>query len=133
MLYSEFFSPLTFGLQRFSLLSRPYRELAKEYYNTYYICALPDTKVIPFTLEMLESGLLKSKYKNVKTYACKKSVFMKAWDIVNDSSIKILTKIKNIFSPDNKGICIQNRKYPISFNNQTFEIRNLQLKEKENV
>ena len=35
-LYSEFFTPLTIGLQLFALTSPAYRRILKEYYNTYY-------------------------------------------------------------------------------------------------
>lgn len=102
LLYREFFSPLTFGLQMFTVFDKSFREMAKEYYNTYYICALDDKNVNEFNLEVLEKWLLKNDYKDVKKYVDKKSVFVKAWSFLVDCYNKIWIKIENIFDTSSK-------------------------------
>ena len=113
LLYKEFFSPLTFGLQLWVIFNRAYKRIVKEYYNTYYICALHDENVKEFNLQILQDWLLKSQYRNVKEYVNKKSIFNEAWSKFMNSISKILTKVKNIFSPNNKGLVVQERKLNI--------------------
>lgn len=56
-LYSEFFRPLTMGLQLFSFTKKGYRDLIKEYHNTYYVCWQHDDRVSPLTFEKLVEWL----------------------------------------------------------------------------
>lgn len=96
LIYWEFFKPLTFGLQLFAVFDKSFRKITKEYYNTYYICALHDENVKPLTLEDLQKWLLKNDYQNVKEYVNKESLFTKALNKFNNIINKILIKIKDI-------------------------------------
>lgn len=123
LLYREFFKPLTFGLQLFSVFNKAFRNISKEYYNTYYICALHDNNVHEFTLDILKQGLLKNDYENVKNYVNKESIFSKALILFNDTSSKILTKIKNIFSPNIKKRSFQVGQLPFQDINKNDQIK----------
>lgn len=109
LIYKEFFSPLTFGLQLWSVFNKAYRKIAKEYYNTYYICALHDENVKEFNLQVLQDGLLKSEYRNVKEYTNKMTLFNKAWAWLVNFHNKIWTKIENVFNTDHQGLNLQDR------------------------
>ena len=113
LLYKEFFSPLTFGLQLWVIFNRAYKRIVKEYYNTYYICALHDENVKEFNLQILQDWLLKSQYRNVKEYVNKKSIFNETWSKFMNSISKILTKVKNIFVPNRERLSLQNRELNI--------------------
>lgn len=96
LIYREFFKPLTFGLQLFAVFNKGFRKITKEYYNTYYICALHDENVKQLTLEDLQKWLLKIDYQNVKENYDKNSLSNKALNWFNYIYHKILIKIKDI-------------------------------------
>lgn len=132
-IYSEFFKPLTFWLQLFCAFDKAWRKIKKEYYNTYYICGLPDSRVKPLTLEDLYKWLLKSDYENVKTCINKKSLFGETLNKLKYTATKVLTKVKNVSNTNNKGSSFQEFKYPISFTNKDYQVKNDLYVDKENV
>lgn len=135
LIYREFFKPLTFGLQLTCMFNTAWRKIKKESYNTYYICALNDNNVKPFNLEILQQGLLKSDYKNVKTYVGKESVFVKTWSIIVNKYNKVWAKIENFLNTTNKGGNIQDNKLclpPVSEANKIDLFKRLDQLKKEN-
>ena len=99
MLYSEFFAPLTMGIQLFSLCSSSYRRILKEYYNTYYICALTDVNVNHYSLEEFDRLLFVPDYiaklenvVEIKNYS-KKLSFDKARSKIATQYQKVWSKI----------------------------------------
>ena len=122
-IYSEFFKPLTFGLQLFCAFDKARRRIKKEYYNTYYICWLPDSRVKPLTLEDLQQGLLKSNYDHVKESVNKDSLLRKTWFKFVNIFNKILIKIKNFSHLGSKGSSVQEFKYPLSFNSKDYQVK----------
>ena len=118
-LYSEFFTPLTIGLQMFALFSKPYRRILKEYYNTYYICALHDRNVDHFNLESFDKALYVPDYiaklENVVEVKdnSKNLLFSQARSKITDKSEKIWSKIYDFLDTTNKGDNVKNNIYPI--------------------
>lgn len=118
-LYSEFFTPLTIGLQMFALCSAPYRRILKEYYNTYYICALEDRNVDHLTLEEFDKALFVPDYiaklENVVEVknSPKKLLFNKASSKISAFHNKVWSKIENILDTTNKGFNVKNSVYPV--------------------
>jgi len=102
-LYSEFFTPLTIGLQLFALCSPAYRRILKEYYNTYYICALYDKNSDHFSLEKFDRALFVPDYiaklenvVEVKT-SSKKLLSDKTRLKITNFNNKVWSKIENFF------------------------------------
>lgn len=136
LIYSEFFKPLTFGLQLFCAFNSAWRRIKKEYYNTYYICGLPDDRATSITLEEFRNALQISSYNDVKRFTDKKSIFNKTWSFVVYKFDEVLTKIKNIFSPNNKRLSLQNRSFDVQSVNKDNKIdlfKRLDQLKKENV
>lgn len=136
LIYSEFFKPLTFGLQLFCVFNRAWRKIKKEYYNTYYICWLPDDRATVMSLEEFRKNLSISDYSNVKTYSDKKSIFGKTWSFIINKRDEVLIKIENFRSPNNKGLCLQDRKLNLQNINKDNKIdlfKRLDELKKENV
>lgn len=108
-LYSEFFTPLTMVLQVFALFSPSFRKIAKEYYNTYYICALQDINSDHYTLEEFEKALFVPEYytKNVKVYVKETPKITQKFSVLTEKYNKVWTKVENFLSPIPK-------KYPVS-------------------
>ena len=139
-LYSEFFTPLTMWLQLFALCSKSYRRILKEYYNTYYICALEDMNVNHYSLEEFDKALF------VPDYIAKLENVIE----VKDSSKKLLdnktvakiskkyqafwSKIYDVLDTAPKGDNVKNSVYPIKTNYEKTlsELKSEEL-EKENV
>lgn len=102
-LYSEFFTPLTIGLQMFALMSPAYRRILKEYYNTYYICALYDKNSDHFTLESFDRALYVPDYiaklENVVEIksSSKKLLSDKTRLKITNFNNKVWSKIENFF------------------------------------
>ena len=132
-LYSELFKPLTFWFQLFCAFDKAWRSIKKESYNTYYICALEDSNVKEFNLELFKQGLLKSDYQNVKESIVKKSIFRETWFKSLNIFSKVWSKIKNLFNLDRKGSNIQEFKYPLSFHSKDYQVKKDLYVEKENV
>lgn len=136
LIYSEFFKPLTFGLQLFCAFDKAWRKIKREYYNTYYICWLQDDRASYMTLEEFKKALVKSDYKDVKKYTNKESIFNKTLNVVNNKCSQILIKIKNIFSPNCERLSLQNRELNIQNINKDNKIdlfKRLDELKKENV
>lgn len=121
-LYSELFKPLTFWFQLFCAFDKSWRAIKKESYNTYYICALEDSNVKEFNLEIFKQGLLKSNYDHVKESVVKDSLLMKTWFKFVNIFNKVLIKIKNLSYLGNKGARVQEFKYPLSFNSKDYKV-----------
>lgn len=139
-LYSEFFTPLTIGLQLFALISPPYRRILKEYYNTYYICALEDKNVNHFTLEEFDRALFVPDYiaklENVVEVKNSPKVlsFNKTRSLFVEKSKQVLTKINHLFLLDNKGDNVKNSVYPVKADYQkTLEVLKDEAVKEENV
>lgn len=121
-LYSEFFTPLTIGLQLFALTSPAYRRILKEYYNTYYICALYDKNCDHFTLESFDRALYVPDYiaklENVVEIkdSPKRLLFSKASSKALSFHNKVWTKIENFFDTANKVDLVKDRVYPTKVN-----------------
>ena len=109
LIYSEFFKPLTFGLQFLCIFDKAWRKIKKEYHNTYYICGLPDPKATYMTLDEFKNALQVSSYKNVQGYTDKKSIFNKTWSKFMNLYSKIWLKIENFLDTNSKGVSIQDR------------------------
>lgn len=109
LVYSEFFKPLTFGLQFLCIFDKAWRKIKKEYHNTYYICGLPDPKATYMTLEEFKKSLQVSSYNNVQGYTNKKSIFSETWSKFMNLYSKIWLKIENILDTNSKGVSIQDR------------------------
>lgn len=114
-LYSEFFSPWTMFLQFWMLFSKAYREIAKEYYNTYYICGLQDRNVDYFDCDRLIQGLYTPKYLrsdanviNVKTSSKVNNKLI----LLNKAYNKIWDKVFKVLDTSNVGDNVKNWVYP---------------------
>ena len=103
----------------FALMSKPYRRILKEYYNTYYICALHDRNVDHFSLEQFDKALFVPDYiaklENVVEVQnnSKKLSFDQARLKIADKSEKIWSKIYNFLDTTNKGYNVKNSIYPV--------------------
>lgn len=112
-LYSEFFTPLTIGLQLFALCSPAYRRILKEYYNTYYICALYDKNSDHYTLEKFDRALFVPDYiakleNVVEVKSRSKGVLSpETRSKISSFNIKIWSKIEDFFDTANKGDPLQ--------------------------
>ena len=121
MLYSEFFAPLTMGIQLFSLCSSSYRRILKEYYNTYYICALTDVNVNHYSLDEFDNLLFVPDYiaKNenvIEMSDPKKLSFNKTRSKIITQYQKVWSKVINFLDTSNKGDNVKNNIYPIKTN-----------------
>ena len=117
-LYSEFFAPLTMWLQIFSLMSSSYRKILKEYYNTYYICALNDINADHLSLDEFDSALfvpdyIAKKENVIEMNSPKKLSSNKIVSKINEKYKKIWTKIIDVLDTTNKGDNVKNNIYPI--------------------
>lgn len=117
-LYSEFFTPLTMWLQLFALTSKPYRRILKEYYNTYYICALEDKHADHYSLDEFDKALFVPDYiaklENViEVNNPKKLSLDKARSKALAFHEKIRSKIYRVLDTANKGDNVKNSVYPI--------------------
>ena len=119
-LYSEFFSPWTMFLQFGMLFSKAYREIAKEYYNTYYICGLKDRNVDTYTLETFKQALFTPKYlrDDAIIYNQDKSKTSDTRLFLSKAYNSFWDKVYKILDTSNVGDNVKNWKYPIKNNIQ---------------
>lgn len=137
-LYSEFFTPWTMFLQFGMLFSKSYRAIAKEYYNTYYICWLNDRYVDEFDCEKLEKALFVPKYLRDETIVINGETTNKSNNkflFLSETYNKVSKKIDKIFNTHSVGDNIQNNIYPIksSFKDTIEDIKQDEIKKENNV
>lgn len=116
-LYGEFFSPWTMFLQFGMLFSKAYREIAKEYYNTYYICGLNDRNVDFFNCDILEQALYTPKYLRDDSIVINGETSNKTSDkliLLNKTYNKVWSKIISFLDTRSIGYNVKNKKYPTS-------------------
>ena len=132
-LYSEFFTPLTIWLQMFALCSSPYRRILKEYYNTYYICALYDKNSDHFTLDEFDKALYVPDYVaklenviDVKENSSKKLSLVETSSKVIQGYNKIRSKIIDVLDTTDKGSNVKSNLYPCKndFKNTLEDLKN---------
>lgn len=114
-LYGEFFSPWTMFLQFGMLFSKAYREIAKEYYNTYYICGLNDRNVDYFNCELLEKALYTPKYLRSDATVINGETSNKAPNkliLLNKTYHKVRDKIIKVLDTRSVGDSVKNNVYP---------------------
>lgn len=137
-LYSEFFTPWTMFLQFGMLFSKSYRAIAKEYYNTYYICWLNDRYVDQFDCDKLEKALFVPKYLRDETIVINGETTNKSnykFLFLSETYNKVSKKIDKIFNTRSVGDNIQNNIYPIksSFKDTIEDIKQEEIKKENNV
>lgn len=115
-LYSEFYSPWTMFLQLWLLFDKSWRSISKEYYNTYFICGLPDLNVDNYNLATFEKALIRPSYSlpsanviNVK----KSNSFTNSMIFLNKKSQSLWSKVFKILDTSNQGFNVKNWVYPI--------------------
>ena len=135
-LYSEFFAPWTMFLQFGMLFSKAYREIAKEYYNTYYICWLQDRNVDDFDCQRLIQGLYTPKYLRSDANV----INVKTSSKINDTRLflsktynKIWDKVYKILDTSDVGDNVKNWVYPTKNNiqNTLEELKHEEIKIEE--
>lgn len=115
-LYSEFFTPWTMFMQFSMLFSKSYREIAKEYYNTYYICWLQDRNVDVFDCEKLEKALFVPKYLRDNANVINGETVNKSSNkliFLNKAYNQVWSKVESLFNTRWVGDNVQNNKYPV--------------------
>lgn len=114
-LYWEFFSPWTMFLQFGMLFSKAYREIAKEYYNTYYICWLNDVNVDQFDCSSFEKALYTPKYLRDDSIVINGETVNKSNNkliLLDKTYNKVWSKIISFLDTRSIGDNVKDNKYP---------------------
>ena len=99
-------------------MSSSYRRILKEYYNTYYICALNDINADHLTLDEFDTALfvpdyIAKKENVIEMNSPKKLPSNKIVSKINEKYKKIWTKIIDVLDTTNKGDNVKNNIYPV--------------------